>query len=116
MQKSIIRKIALWSVLTEPPALFLLSRVPIDVGFSPGTNPIVIWLSSATILLHYPALLIALHIAWNRPVSYVWWVLAFLNGYAEIIVAAMLIYRTVTIISMIGGQRWKRLTGGTIPR
>jgi hypothetical protein len=104
LRKSVLQRIATWSVAAEILCLLVLSSVPIDVGFPPGTSPVVLRLAEIVVLIHYPALLVGFHVPWGRAASYGWWSFAFLIGYAEIVLLATVVYWSAVIVS----RAWSR--------
>jgi hypothetical protein len=108
MRRSVLIRIALWSIVAGLLCLVMLRGVPIDVGFEPGTNPIVLWLAKIVIFIHFPALLIGFHIAWSRTALYGWWLLASLIGYVDIALVATLTYWVLMVGSRMRlGRREK---------
>jgi hypothetical protein len=82
-------RLALIAFPIEIFALYLLSFVPLDVGFPPGTNPL--WrVTLIGLFVHAPAFLLN----FDRLPPHLIWPILFVFGYCEIVVLSFVVVWT----------------------
>jgi len=82
IERSMWKRIAIWSLFVEAVSLWLLSWVPFGDGVPPGTSPVILWLADLVVIIHFPLLVASSHFRWTSSLS--WWLCAFVIGYLEI--------------------------------
>ena len=110
LSKRVLLIIVVLGIVAETLSLVLLSRVPIDVGFPPGTSPVVLRVAEIVVLIHYPALVLDFPPVRGRVALF--WPIAFLIGFLEITLAAFAIYWSAMAFSEALSRGVKRGRGG----